>query len=270
MNLTGKTIFVTGVGTTGMGEATAKQVIQLGGQVVLSCHPDIIKRAKGQAEELGGALVIPCDLGDDDSVAQLASDLRAKGVLLDGALHSVAFASREALGKDTINDLTTAEMMEAINVSGVSLQRLIRHLLGNGVVESVFAQTASIVTITFGLATERVVFPYHVMALAKAVLEELVIYEAATLGPSIRVNAVNAGATRTTAGKGITDFTQMLKASAAVAPLKCNVTPKDVANAVCFLLSPASSVITGHFLTVDAGLRILADTSAPASATPAE
>lgn len=265
--LTNKKILVTGVGTTGMGEATARRIIQLGGQVVLSCHPAIVRRAEGQAEELGGALVIPCDLGDDNSVARLASELRAKRVALDGAVHSVAFASREALGKATINDLTTDEMLEAINVSGLSLQRMIRHLLGNGIAESVFAQTASVATITFGLATERVVFPYHVMALAKAVLEEIVIYEAATLGPNIRVNAVNAGATRTTASKGITGFAKMLTASAAVAPLQRNVTPEDVANAVCFLLSDDASAITGITLTVDCGLRLLADTSAPASST---
>jgi len=263
MNLTGKTILVTGVGTTGFGEAVAQEIAKRGGGVVLSCNSDeaVIKRARGQAEELGGVPLFPCNLGNDESVALLAAELRSKGIKLDGTVHSVAYAPSSGLKKDDINGVTTEEMLETFRISAWSLQLLSRHLLGNTMSERVLANPASIVTMTFGLAVRRVVPNYHLMAVAKGALEVIARYEAVALAPEgVRVNIIDAGAFRSTALKGITGNGQMLKAADAAAPLG-GVTREKLARVACHFLSDDSGSTTGSTYTVDGGVQLLADTS---------
>ena len=83
-------------------------------------------------------------------------------------------------------------------------------------------------------------------------------YLAADLGPSnIRVNAISAGAVKTTSARGIRDFSKMLEGGAKFAPLRRNTDPAEVADTAVFLASDLGRGVTGNILYVDAGMQIM-------------
>jgi enoyl-[acyl-carrier protein] reductase I len=96
------------------------------------------------------------------------------------------------------------------------------------------------------------------MGVAKAALECSVRYLAYDLGKrKIRVNAISAGPIKTLAARGISDFSDMLKAVAERAPLQRNVDVSEVAGTGVFLLSEAGAAITGETIYVDCGFNIM-------------
>ena len=115
----------------------------------------------------------------------------------------------------------------------------------------------SIVTMSY-FGAEKVVPRYNVMGVAKAALEASVRYLASDLGPKgIRVNAISAGPIKTLAARGISNLGEMLKAHADRSPLRRNVDPAEVGGTAAFLLSSASSGITGETIYVDCGYNIM-------------
>ncbi len=61
---------------------------------------DLKERVVKIAAEFGPCPVLPCDVARDDDIAALFEALRAEWGGLDGLLHSIAFAPREALAGD--------------------------------------------------------------------------------------------------------------------------------------------------------------------------
>ncbi len=115
----------------------------------------------------------------------------------------------------------------------------------------------SILTLTY-LGSTRVVENYNVMGVAKASLEAAVRYLANDLGPSnVRVNAISAGAVKTTSARGIRDFSKMLEGAAQMAPLRRNTDPAEVADTAVFLASDLGRGVTGNIVYVDAGMQIM-------------
>jgi enoyl-[acyl-carrier protein] reductase I len=71
------------------------------------------------------------------------------------------------------------------------------------------------------------------------------------------VNAISAGAVKTASARGIRDFSKMLEGAAAVAPLRRNTDPAEVADTAVFLASDLGRGVTGNILYVDAGMQIM-------------
>ena len=112
-------------------------------------------------------------------------------------------------------------------------------------------------TLTY-LGSVRVLSGYNVMGLAKASLEANMRYMARSLGPrGIRVNAISAGPIKTLAAAGIAQFRKMLHHVEENAPLRRNITPKEVGNVAAFLCSDLASGVTGETTFVDSGYNIL-------------
>ncbi len=196
----------------------------------------------------GPAPVLPCDVSDDAQIAKLFEDLRAQWAGLDGLVHSIAFAPREALKGDLLEGLSREAFRIAHDVSSYSLAALAKAALP--MMEN---RKAAVLTLTY-LGAQRSVPNYNVMGLAKASLEANVRYLAQGLGPrGIRVNGISAGPIKTLAAAGIGGFGKILKFVEENAPLRRNVTTEDVGNAAAFLLSDYASGITGEITYVDAG-----------------
>ncbi len=203
------------------------------------------------AAECDSDILIPCDVTRDEDIESVFEKLDNYWDRLDILVHSVAFAPKEQLEGDFLDNLTREGFTMAHDISSYSLAALAKAgrqmLQGNG----------AILTLTY-LGAERAMPSYNVMGLAKASLEANVRYLAHTLGPEgIRVNGVSAGPIRTLAASGISGFRSMLDQVEQSAPLRRNVTIDDVGNAGAFLCSDLAAGITGEITYVDAGYNIL-------------
>ncbi len=99
---------------------------------------------------------------------------------------------------------------------------------------------------------------HEAIAAAKAGVVGLTRAAAATYAAhGIRFNAVSPGLVDTPLSEKITSNQIALAASTALHPLGRIGQPTDIARAVCWLLSPASSWVTGQVLGVDGGLAAL-------------
>lgn len=247
----GKVALVLGVANRwSIAHAIAKAFIREGAQVILTYQGD---RQKQTVEELGAELkvhqVLPCDVTQDAQLDALANELKGQGTVLSTVVHSIAFANREDLSRPFV-ETSRAGFALAQDVSAYSLVAVARAtapLMAGG----------SIMTLTY-LGSTRVVENYNVMGVAKASLEASVRYLAADLGPcNIRVNAISAGAVKTTSARGIRDFSKMLEAGAKAAPLRRNTDPAEVADTAVFLASDLGRGVTGNVIYVDAGMQIM-------------
>ena len=84
--LAGKHIAVTGA-TSGLGEATARQVSELGGHVHLLVRNEA-KATKVAASLPSASTTWTCDLADLDSVRTVAAEIADAGITLDGVVHN--------------------------------------------------------------------------------------------------------------------------------------------------------------------------------------
>jgi enoyl-[acyl-carrier protein] reductase I len=205
------------------------------------------------AGELSGSVVYPCDVTVDAEIDAVMTGIARDLGTLDVVVHSVAFAPREDL-EGRFSDTTREGFRIAHDVSSYSLIALTR--AAAPLLEK--SGRGAVVAMTY-YGSEKVAAGYNVMGVAKASLEAAVRYLAADLGPrGIRVNAVSAGPVNTLAARGVRGFTDMLRQHAEKAPLRRNVTLREIGDAALFLLSPMASGITGQVLFVDAGYQIMA------------
>lgn len=204
------------------------------------------------AHTFGSALVFECDVSEDAQIERTLTALQSHWDVLDGLVHSIGFAPREAIADDFLDGLTRENFRITHDISAYSfpaLAKAARPLLSPG---------ASLLTLSY-LGAEKVVPNYNTMGLAKASLEASVRYLAASLGArGIRVNAISAGPIKTLAASGIKGFSNMLDCVEANAPLRRNVTIEQVGNAAAFLLSDLASGISAEVIHVDSGFHAVA------------
>jgi enoyl-[acyl-carrier protein] reductase I len=220
------------------------------------------ERVAELARDFGSQLVLPCDVASDDQITELFAELGKRWDGLDGLVHAIAFAPREAISGELLDGLSREAFRSAHDISAYSFPALAKAAL-----PLMQGRKAALLTLTY-LGAERVVPHYNTMGLAKASLEASVRYLAANLGPQgIRVNAISAGPVRTLAAAGIAGFSRILKHVEENSPLRRNVSLDDVGNAAAFLLSELAAGITGEVLHVDGGFsRVLGGiTSSPDS-----
>ena len=200
------------------------------------------------AGEFGSAIVLPCDVASDAEIDALFSALGARWDGLDGIVHSIAFAPREALAGEYLDGLTREAFRIAHDVSSYSFAALAK--AGLPMMEG---RKSALLTLSY-LGAARSIPRYNVMGLAKASLEANVRYLAHNLGPKgIRVNAISAGPIKTLAAAGISGFNKILSFVEQNAPLRRNVTTDEVGNVAAFLLSDLAAGITGEITYVDCG-----------------
>ena len=216
-------------------------------------NDDLKPRVEKLAAEFGPCPVLPCDVASDEQIAGLFDTLGREWGGLDGVLHSIAFAPREALAGDFLDALSRQAFAIAHDISSYSFAALAK-----GARPMMRGRRASVLTLTY-LGAVRSVPNYNVMGLAKASLEANVRYLAACLGPEgIRANGISAGPIKTLAAAGIGNFGKLLSRFEATAPLRRGVTIDEVGNAAAFLMSDLASGITGEITHVDAGYSTVA------------
>jgi len=253
--LTEKRILITGLlSNRSIAYGIAKAMHREGAELAFTFQGEGVReRVEKLAAEFDSNLLLPCDVASDTQISECFDSLGKCWDNLDGIVHSIAFAPREALSGDFLESLDREAFRIAHDVSSYSFAALAK--AGMPLMQG---RNASLLTLTY-LGAVRVMPNYNVMGLAKASLEANVRFMASSLGPKgIRVNAISAGPIKTLAAAGISDFGKLLNYTEKVAPLRRNVSTGEVGNVAAFLCSDLASGITGEITYVDAGFNTVA------------
>ena len=234
--------------------AISQQIMNGGGQCGFSHLPDRpdddIQKNRRRVEKCidghaSAKFMVPLDVQNDEQIKQVIEHTRQEFGKIDFLLHSIAFADRDDLQRDTIETSRNGFKM-AMDISVYSLIAVCN------AAKDIFSPNASVLCMTY-FGGEKCVPGYNVMGICKAALEAATRYLAYDLGPqTVRVNALSAGPLKTLAGSAA-GVGEMLKMYEQVSPLGRNITHDEVGRTGAFLLSSMSDGITGEILHVDGG-----------------
>lgn len=245
--VSGKVALITG-GTTGIGRATAELLHERGARVVITGqNADTLSAARRELPT--DIVVLQADARSLQDAERVASEVKQRFGKLDIVFLNAGIAQLAAF--DAVTESFYDEHMN-VNVKGVvfTLQKLLP-LLGNG----------SSVIVNTSVADMRAAPMMSIYSATKGAVAALVRCLAAELAPrGIRVNSVCPATILTPIQAKFGLPPEVAAASAKHyserIPQKRFGDAEEVANAVLFLASPASSYITGVELPVDGGLSI--------------
>ena len=256
--LTGKKLLITGVlSNRSIAYGIAKACHAQGAELAFSYVGERFKdRITGFAAEFDSTLIFDCDVASDEQIEQMFSDLSQTWPKIDGFVHAIGFAPREAIAGDFLDGLSREAFRIAHDISAYSFPGMAKAAL------PYLNDKAALLTLSY-LGALRTIPNYNTMGLAKASLEASVRYLAESLGPKgIRVNGISAGPIKTLAASGIKDFGKLLGTVASASPLRRNVTIEDVGNVAAFLMSDLAAGVTAEITYVDGGFSQTAGLSA--------
>ena len=240
-DLSNKTVFITGIGS-GIGLATAQVAIKLGARVYGTVFSE--EQSEKITEYISSECVYKVDVKNSDEIAFAIDDAARCSGKLDGI---VAVAGILSLQEFTKTDDTIWHNVIDTNLSGsfYSARAAIPHLQKQTVGSIVFVSSQ------IGLVGHPLGAAY---AASKAGINGLTKSTAVELAPnSIRVNAVAPGPV-------VSDMTAKARADEkrynsllADIPMGRFGQPEEIATIINFLLSEASSFITGQVIVADGG-----------------
>lgn len=203
------------------------------------------------ATALDASLFLPLDVEKEGQLEAVFDRIRSDWGRLDFVVHSIAFAPGADLHGRVI-DCSTEGFARAMTVSCHSFLRM-AHLA-----EPLMDQGGCLVTMSY-YGADKVVGRYNMMGPVKAALEASVRYAAAELAPKgIRAFAVSPGPLKTRAASGIAAFDELVDDAVRRAPAKRLIEIAEIGRMVAFLISGASSGMTGETIYVDGGLHHVA------------
>jgi 7-alpha-hydroxysteroid dehydrogenase len=245
--LDGKVAVVTGAGR-GIGAASAVALAECGANVVIAARTatdldDVAARVAATGQH---AISVVGDLSDLEVVRSLVSHARTNFGRVDVVVNNVGGTiplpfldtSPEYLEEAFHFNVTTAH---ALNLEAVPLM-----LEGDG---------GSIINISsvMGRVAGR---GYSAYGATKAALSHYTRLISKDLAPRIRVNAIAAGSTATSALEIVTSTPELKSMMEDLTPLHRIAEPEEIAAGVLYLASGAGAFLTGKVLEIDGGTDI--------------
>lgn len=246
-DLDDKIAFVSGA-SRGIGEAIARLLAQQGAHVIVSsrklegCQPV----ADAIIAEGGKATAIACHIGEMEQITQTFARIRADFGRIDILVNNAATNPQFCNVLDT--DLGAFQKTVDVNIRGyffmsVEAGKLMREHGGGGSIINV----ASINGVSPG------VFQGVYSMTKAAVINMTKVFAKECAGFGIRCNALLPGLTDTKFASALVSNDAILKTALQHIPLKRVAAPDEMAGAVLYLASDASSYTTGISLNVDGG-----------------
>ena len=238
-SLNGKTILVTGA-SSGIGRATALLCSQMGARVVITGRNEARLQETLGSLSGEGNMLIAADLTDEESRTRLVKDTPA----LDGIVHCAGIGHRKPCKAINAEDIAT--VMNANFNAAVLLQAclLAKKKVNKGSsIVFISSRTAEIPTVANALYSA-----------SKGALKSYAKCLSLELAPrTVRVNCICPAMVWTplVLNEGVTE--EELQAEQAKYPLKRYGKPEDIANLAIFLLSDASSWMTGSCIDITGG-----------------
>jgi NAD(P)-dependent dehydrogenase (short-subunit alcohol dehydrogenase family) len=243
-SLEGKTILVTGA-SSGIGQKTAIECSKMGAKLlVVGRNVERLQDTISQLEGEGHSQIV-AELTDSEDLTNLVASLPVlDGLVLcagiGGMTKPLLFCTKESF----------SNVYEVNVFSTIELLRLL-------VKKKKMAKESSVVIVS-SIGGVRVFNPGNgVYGSSKSAVNSLMKFCAVELAPKkIRVNSVNPGMVHTKLIENGTISDEQQKLDVEKYPLKRYGETIDVALGIIYLLSDASSWVTGHSLVIDGGLTI--------------
>lgn len=240
-----KVALVTG-GATGIGKGIAFSLGAHGAKVVIASRKaENLDAARSELEAQGiECLSVVCDIREPEQVESLMAEILERYGRLDILVNNAAGNFPATIDGLSYNGFRTVVAIDLLGTYNVSKAAFEAYLKENG---------GSVVNITAPFGGMGVPFQAHA-ASAKAGVDSLTRTCAAEWGPlGIRVNAIAPGAIAATEGLDRLGGIGGGAEPSTTNPLRRVGTHADIANAILFLTSEASSYMTGQILYVDGG-----------------
>jgi len=236
--LAGKTVLVTAAAGTGIGFATAKRCVEEGARVVLSDKHE--RRLAESAEQLDGAVAIPCDVTDQADVDRLfAETLDAVGSL-DVLVNNAGLGGTANL-VDMTDEQWSIVLDVTLNGTFRCTRAALRHMTERGA--GVIVNNASVL----GWRAQPGQAHYAAAKAGVMALTRCAAMEAAEAG--VRVNAVAPSLAmhpflaKVTSEELLGELTRREAFGRAAEPW-------EIANVIVFLASDLASYMTGEVISV--------------------
>ena len=243
INLKGRVALVTGA-TKGIGRSTAIAMHQVGASIIA------IGRNKNELHSLQKKLknrirCIECDVNDYDKISNVINNLKKIDILVNNAGTNLPepFLKVKESSLETLLEVNTKA---AFNVAKLCTDKMLKHKSRKKIGGSII-HTSSM----FGLVAgpNRTVYSmtkFGIEGLTKGMAVDLAKF-------NIRVNSVCPTFVATPRAKKYLSNKEFNKYALSNIPLGRIATESDVATAITFLSSNASSMITGANLIIDGG-----------------
>ena len=242
-SLEGKTILVTGA-SSGIGKETAIQCSKMGAKVIITARNEERLKETLSSLEGDGHQMILAELTDQEDVERLVGEVSAlQGLVLcagKGMTSPFPFSTREKYD-------------EIFNVNFFAPVELLRLLVKKKKLD----KESSVVFVSSIGGVKSFQLGNGVYGASKAAINSTMEFCAKELAvKKIRVNSVNPGMVNTKLIQSGTISEEQYKLDMEKYPLKRYGEPEDIALGIIYLLSDASSWVTGHSLVIDGGYTI--------------
>ena len=242
-SLEGKAILITGA-SSGIGRACAIECSLLGANVIITGRNE--ERLNETFNSLSGKghLKMTCDLSLDEELDRLVAFApQLNGVVINAGIGKLA----------PVKNIKRIDLENVLQTNTVSSILLLQKLLK----AKKIGKDASVVFTSSMSALGETATGNGIYTASKGAISSFIKVAALELAPrNIRVNAVCPGEVNTTMISGNDLMTGNLDSGLSRYPLGRYGNPCDIAWAMIYLLSNASSWVTGTNLIVDGGLAI--------------
>ncbi|MFK7847154.1 MAG: enoyl-ACP reductase [Rhodothermales bacterium] len=228
--------------------AIAEKCKAEGAEFILSNAP-VVKRVGtlDKLAEITDSEIIWADATSDEEISALFEQTKEKFGSVDFIVHAIGMGLN-VRKKRPYEDLNYNWLMKSLDISSVSLHRIVHHGLTTGAL----ADNGSIVALSY-IGAQRTFSAYSEMGDAKALLESIVRSFGYRLGKrGIRINSISQGPTKTTAGTGIKGFEAMFQFAEKISPLG-NPSAESCADYTISMLSDLTRMVTMQNLYHDGG-----------------
>lgn len=242
-SLEGKTVLVTGA-SSGIGQETAIQCSKMGAKVIITArNEERLKETMSQMEGDGHRMII-AELTNQSDLESLVGEVEPLNglVLCAGRAKTLPFQF-----------CTRGDFDEVFNINFFAPVELLRLL----VKKKKMAKESSVVFVSSIGGIRAYGASNAIYGASKSAIDSVMKTSARELAAKkIRVNSVNPGMVNTKLIRAGMITEEQLEADKKTYPLQRYGEPIDIALGIVYLLSDASSWITGHPLVIDGGKTI--------------